>query len=102
MALSLHADYGEEDFQGVIPVVNFNKCEAKGACTHVCVHNVFKIRQISSEQFSELTFLGKIRTIFSDNRKAVVEKPELCQNCGLCVSACPGNAIKLVEFLHGQ
>ncbi len=101
MALGSHTNCAKDDFPKVIPIVNFNKCEAKGVCTHVCVHDVFKIRQITVEQFSELTFLGKIKTLFSDNRKAFVEKPELCFNCGLCVSACPENAIRLVEVLGG-
>lgn len=81
----------------VRPVVDFNKCDAHGICTHVCVHDVFKISRISAEQFSQLSFMGKLKTIFSDNRKAFVVQPENCHNCGLCVKACAQQAIQLVS-----
>ena len=79
-----------------IPVVDFNKCETKGMCTHVCTQNVFKIQQLSTEQFRCLSFLGKLKAIFNDNRKAYAANPEFCLNCGKCVAACPEQAIKLL------
>ena len=88
--------------QNVIPVVDLNRCNANGVCTHVCIQNVFRLRQISAEQFGQLSFMGKVKTIFSDNRKAFVEYPERCLNCGLCVSACPEKAIKLVTLVNGK
>lgn len=86
-----------ENTKPVKPVVDFNKCDARGICTHVCVHDVFKINRISAEQFSQLSFIGKLKTLFSDNRKAFVEHPEQCFNCGLCVKSCPQQAIQLVN-----
>ena len=100
MILNALTNFNSGNMQKVIPVVDFNRCNANGVCTHVCVQNVFKIRQILPEQFGQLTFLGKLKTIFSDNRKAFVENTEQCLNCGLCVSACPEKAIKLVKFLQ--
>ena len=86
-----------ENVNQVKPIVDFNKCNAGGVCTHVCVHDVFKINRISAEQFSRLSFMGKLKTIFSDNRKAFVVQPENCHNCGLCVKACSQQAIQLVS-----
>ena len=84
----------------VVPLVNYNKCEAKGMCTHVCSRQVFRISKISDEQFAGLSFFGKLRSIFSENRKSIVVHPELCNRCGLCVNYCPTKAIRLVKTIQ--
>ena len=82
----------------IIPVINLNKCEGNGICTHVCLLNVFRTDRISAEQFGTLSFIGKLKSLFSDNRKCFAVNPDLCINCGLCVTACPENAIKLIQM----
>jgi 4Fe-4S ferredoxin len=80
----------------VRPVINFNRCKAHGVCTHVCNQNVFMIKQITVEQFGELSFLGKLKALLNDNHKSFAVNPENCIGCGLCVDACGENAISLL------
>jgi len=77
------------------PIVDFNKCEAKGPCIEECPYDVFEMQTITKEDYSKLGFLGKLKTRAHGNRKAYVVKPEQCHSCGICVIACPEKAIKL-------
>lgn len=80
------------------PVVNFNKCEGKGPCVKVCPYFVFEIQKITTTQFSELSFLGKLKTSIHGKEKAIVINADACHSCGLCITACPENAIRLVKI----
>jgi NAD-dependent dihydropyrimidine dehydrogenase PreA subunit len=85
----------KEEAGQLIPVVDFNACEAKGPCIEVCPYAVFEMKTISDEDFKSLSFIGKIKTRVHGNKKAYVVQPDLCHACGLCVTACPEKAIKL-------
>lgn len=85
----------KEEAGKLVPVVNFNKCEAKGPCIEVCPFDVFEMRKIEPDDYAKLNFIGKLKTRAHKNLKAYVVKPELCHACGLCVPACPEKAIKL-------
>jgi 4Fe-4S ferredoxin len=50
---------------------------------------------ISINQFFALNTIGKIKTIVHGKNKAFAVNADKCLGCGLCVSACPENAIKL-------
>jgi 4Fe-4S ferredoxin len=76
--------------QKVFPVVNHSKCEAKGPCVIVCPHNVFEIQDITNTDRGNLTLFGKLKTF--------VHGKDKCSGCGLCVSACPEKAIKLLQM----
>jgi NAD-dependent dihydropyrimidine dehydrogenase PreA subunit len=82
----------------VMPLVSFEKCEAKGPCIEVCPYDVFEMQKIKKEEFKQLSFLGKIKTRVHKMEKAYVVKPADCHACGLCVTACPEKAIKLIKF----
>lgn len=84
----------------LMPIVDFNKCETKGTCIEVCPYNVFEMQTISDEQFSQLSFIGKMKTKVHGREKAIVVKPDACHSCGLCVTACPEKAIKLPGFIN--
>ena len=92
----------KEESGKIMPVVDFNKCEAKGPCIEVCPYDVFEMQKISDEEFSKLTFIGKLKTRVHGRDKAVVINPNLCHSCGLCVTACPEKAIKLTKFINPQ
>ncbi|MFK7980341.1 MAG: ferredoxin family protein [Saprospiraceae bacterium] len=81
----------------LMPVVNFNSCGAKEDCVAVCPHEVFEMRPITIEDKANLNLKGKIKTFFFKN-KAYLTDPNLCHACGLCVPACPENAIKLAKL----
>jgi len=90
--------YCKEDSGLVFPVVELNVCESRGFCKQVCPYHVFEILEIKEEQFAELSFVGKLKTLLYGREKAIVINPYSCHSCGLCVMACPENAINLTDF----
>lgn len=81
----------------VLPLIDRNRCEAKGPCVDVCPYGVFEINDVTSEQRRELSFVGKLKLWVHGGKQAFVVSPELCHACGLCVQACPERAIRLVN-----
>ena len=79
------------------PVVDRNACEGKRDCVEVCPYDVFEVRQIGEEDFSRLSFVGKMKSRAHGRLTAYTPRAELCQACGLCVVACPEKAIRLVS-----
>ena len=94
----------EEECQGepgvVAPVVDRNRCEAKEDCVHVCPYDVFEMRELSREDRSEMSMVGRFKAWAHGNRQAFVVQPDQCHACQLCVDACPENAIRLAP--NGQ
>lgn len=82
----------------LMPEVNFNSCGAKGDCVAVCPFDLFEMREITPEDKANLNLKGKIKTFFF-KEKAYIADPNLCHACGLCVPACPENAIKLTRLI---
>jgi 4Fe-4S ferredoxin len=89
----------ESDFKkpaGVlVPIIDPNRCEGKAPCVQVCPVNVFELGKLPSEARSSLTLKGKVKGLVHSWKQALVVRPEACRACGLCVTACPENAIKL-------
>jgi 4Fe-4S ferredoxin len=79
------------------PVVDRNACEGKRDCVEVCPYDVFEVRSIDEEDFSSLSFLGKLKSRAHGRLTAHTPHADLCQACGLCVVACPEKAIRLVS-----
>lgn len=86
------ADAGE-----FVPLIDRNRCEAKGDCVRVCPYDVFEIRPISPEQRKSLSLRGKLKAWAHGGQQAALANAEACQACALCVEACPENAITLVR-----
>jgi len=79
----------------VLPVVDRNRCEAKGACVSVCPYNVFEIRPLGAADRAALSLPGRLKAWAHGNRQAHVARPEDCHACGKCIEACPENALRL-------
>ena len=79
----------------VAPVVDRNRCEAKADCVRVCPYDVFEIRKLASGERAALSRLGRLKTWAHGGKQAFVVKPEACHACGLCIEACPENALSL-------
>ena len=79
----------------VAPVVDRNRCEAKGDCVDVCPYDVFEIQDLSKQDRASFSLLGKLKAWAHGNRQAFVVRPEACHACQLCVEACPENALGL-------
>jgi NAD-dependent dihydropyrimidine dehydrogenase PreA subunit len=82
-----------------MPVINLSKCEGKKDCVEVCPYDVFQMQEITSEAYKMLTFTGKIKTMVHGRKKAFAKHAEACHACGLCITACPEKAIKLVKSI---
>jgi NAD-dependent dihydropyrimidine dehydrogenase PreA subunit len=80
-----------------LPIVDRNACEGKRDCVEVCPYGVFEVRQIDDRDFSILSFFGKLKSRMHGRLTAYTPQCNLCQACGLCVVACPEDAITLVS-----
>jgi NAD-dependent dihydropyrimidine dehydrogenase PreA subunit len=79
------------------PVVDHARCEGKRDCVEVCPHGVFEVRRIDDTDFARLSLLGRLKSLAHRRRTAYTPAADLCQACGLCVVACPEEAISLVR-----
>lgn len=77
------------------PVIDRNRCEGKADCVEVCPHEVFSIGTLPAAQRTGLSFLGRLKGLAHGWQQAFTPKAEACQACGLCVAACPEQAIRL-------
>jgi 4Fe-4S ferredoxin len=80
----------------VVPVIDRNRCEGKSACVEVCPYHVFELRTLESEDRAALSVVGKLKTWVHGGKQAYAVGSENCHACGLCVAACPEQAIRLV------
>ncbi len=80
-----------------VPVVDRNRCEGKRDCVEVCPENVFEVRRIDDADFDALSLLGKVKSVVHGRLTAYTPHADGCRACGLCVVACPEDAITLVR-----
>jgi 4Fe-4S ferredoxin len=79
----------------MVPVVSLSRCEGKGDCTEVCPESVFRVQRIEPEDYEDLNALQKLRLRLHGMQVAHTPNSDACRSCGLCVSACPEQAIAL-------
>jgi len=82
------------------PLVNLQRCEGKGDCLRVCPENVFEIRRIDASDYAALGLLNKLKLRVHGMQVAYTPHADACRACGLCVSACPEQAISLTRVAH--
>ena len=79
------------------PVIDRNRCEGKEQCVAVCPYHVFTMATVAPELRSGLTLRGKLKGFAHRWQQAFASNADACHACGLCVSACPEQAIALVR-----
>ena len=63
----------------VRPVVDYNRCEGKAVCAHVCPWKVFDVRTLTAEERGPLSLGGKLRSLLHGGRQAWVARPDVAR-----------------------
>jgi len=79
----------------VAPVIDSHRCEGKEDCVRVCPYDVFEVRKLTGDERSALPFFVRLKVAVHGGKQAFAVHADQCHSCGLCVAACPENAIKL-------
>ena len=79
----------------MVPIIDRNRCEGKAACVRVCPYSVFEVRVLRPDERNGISGLGRLKAFAHRYRQAVAVNADQCHACGLCVQACPEEAIKL-------
>ena len=79
------------------PVVDRARCEGKADCVAVCPYNVFEVGHIADDDYRALGFLARLKVRAHGMKTAHTPRADACRACGLCVVACPEDAIALVR-----
>jgi len=88
-------DECKADPGGWRPVVDRSRCEGKKDCVEVCPYDVFEVRRIDDAEFRALSFLGRLKLRVHGMQTSYTPRAADCHACGLCVKACPEDAITL-------
>jgi NAD-dependent dihydropyrimidine dehydrogenase PreA subunit len=62
----------------------------------VCPYDVFEVRKLTPDEKADFSLIGRLKLAAHRGRQAFVVNPNACHACGLCATACPEKAIKLV------
>jgi len=79
----------------LVPVIDRNRCEGKNDCVEVCPYHVFQLGKLDAAQRRALSLPGRIKSFFHGYKQAFIVDAAACHACGLCVVACPEDAISL-------
>jgi NAD-dependent dihydropyrimidine dehydrogenase PreA subunit len=79
------------------PVVDRGRCEGKADCVAVCPYDVFEVGRISDDDYRALGLLARLKVRAHGMKTALTPNADACRACGLCVVACPEDALSLVR-----
>ena len=79
------------------PVVDRSRCEGKHDCVDVCPYDVFEVRRIEDADYAALGFFARLKSSAHGRKTAYTPNADACRACGLCVVACPEEAVTLVK-----
>jgi 4Fe-4S ferredoxin len=79
------------------PVVDRARCEGKADCVAVCPYGVFEVGRITDDEHRALSFLARLKVRAHGMKTARTPAADACRACGLCVVACPEDALTLVR-----
>ena len=79
------------------PVINRARCEGKEDCVRVCPYEVFEMRKLGAQERRAMSFLVRLKATLHGNGQAFAVRAQDCRACGLCVAACPEDAITLAR-----
>jgi len=103
---ALHPDRpGSEckaEARSFVPVIDHAKCEGKGDCVEVCPYDVFDVTRIKDVDFQTLSVLSRLKVAVHGMKTAYTPRADKCLACGLCVVACPEQAITLLARSAAQ
>jgi 4Fe-4S ferredoxin len=63
----------------------------------VCPVSVFEVATLPKDLRGSLNFKGKLKAVAHGWQQALLINADACEACGLCVKACPENAIVLTR-----
>jgi NAD-dependent dihydropyrimidine dehydrogenase PreA subunit len=78
-----------------VPRIDFARCEGKADCVRVCPENVFEIGRLADRDYAALPWLARLKQRVHGRKVAHTPRAQACLACGLCVTACPEDAIRL-------
>jgi NAD-dependent dihydropyrimidine dehydrogenase PreA subunit len=79
------------------PVVDRTRCEGKSDCVAVCPYDVFRVGTIDDSEYRALPFLARLKLRVHGKKTVFMPNIDACRACGLCVVACPEDALTLVR-----
>jgi 4Fe-4S ferredoxin len=97
MAVKESDDNCSETAGRVKPEIDRTRCEGKSDCLRVCPYSVFQLRPLTDAEHAELSWITRFKLFVHGGQQAFAINAPACHACGLCVTACPEKAIKLVK-----
>ncbi len=80
-----------------VPVIDRNRCEGKEDCVAACPCGVFEMRMLGEAEKTAMPFFSRFKARVHGNRQAFATRAQDCEACGVCITACPEQAITLAR-----